>query len=108
MESESQYNLKNFELVNPKNAIKTWKILGVWHQKILLEINSGSTCYFITSFIHILLWESLKPAGEEVASKLDLGGRWRKLYGNGKLKDPNNGGISEEIYEHVKLDYSEQ
>ena len=36
MESESQYNLKNFELVNLKNAIKTWKILGVWHQKILL------------------------------------------------------------------------
>ena len=52
----------------------------------------------------------LNPAGsgEEVASKLYLGGRWRKLYGNGKLKDPNNGDISEEIYEQVKLDYSEQ
>ena len=34
--------------------------------------------------------------------------RWSKLYCDGKLKDPNFGDISEEIYENVKLDCSEE
>ena len=59
--------------------------------------------------VHLLLREPLKPE-EYITSQQtrSLYSRWSKSYRDCKLKDPNIRDISEEIYEHVKLDHSEE
>lgn len=57
----------------------------------------------------LLLWELRKP--EEYITNhqtSSLCWRWSRLHHNDKIKDSNIPDISDETYEHVKLDYSEE
>ena len=56
-----------------------------------------------------MLQESLKPEEFITSQQIrSLYSRWSKVCGDGKLKDPNIGDISGEIYENAKLDCSEE